>query len=127
MSDSRSDRRSILFDGSDALTDNTSLFEWLDATRRVLHTGSLELSTTAAELEARLRAVSHGVDIGGLSARARARKVCRPIGDAGEALVVASKYIIHASAQFEAVYLPELEACGYIPKRNGFGFRGTAK
>lgn len=116
-----SEHRSI-FSGADALTDNVALAEWFNSARRTLHAAALELGVTASELDARLRAVSRGLTVGGMTGRARARQVTRPITHASEALVVASQYIVTASARFEAVYLPELEAVGHKPKRNEFKF-----
>lgn len=113
-----------IFTGADALTDNVALVEWFNNSRRVLHAAALDLGVTASELDARLRAISGGVIVGGLTGRARARQVTRPITFASEALVVASQYIVTASTRFEAVYMPELEAVGYKPRRNGFKFTG---
>ncbi|SCL12864.1 hypothetical protein [Micromonospora inyonensis] len=115
------DQRGI-FTGADALTDNVALSQWFNETRRVLHASALELGVTASELDARLRAVSGGVVIGGLTARARARQVAKPITHASDALVVASQYIVTASTRFEAVYLPELEAVGHRPRKSDFRF-----
>lgn len=95
------------------LTDNVSFFEWCENSRRLLHSGALELGICASEIEARLRRVSGGLMVAGMSSRYRARQVTRPVAQAGEALVVASRYIITASNRFEAVYMPELEAAGY--------------
>jgi len=112
-----------IFSGADALTDNVALAEWFESSRRTLHAASLELGITASELDARLRAISGGVIIGGLTGRARARQVTKPIGHAAEALVTASQYIVTASARFEAAYMPELEAVGHRPRRSEFKFR----
>jgi|GEM_PF-6361722 hypothetical protein len=111
-----------IFTGADALTDNVALMEWFNGSRRVLHAAALELGVTASELEARLRAVSGGLSVGGLTGRARARQVTKPITHAAEALVVASQYIVTASSRFEAVYMPELEAVGYKPRKDVFRF-----
>ncbi|MEU1756982.1 hypothetical protein ABZ436_30610 [Micromonospora matsumotoense] len=111
-----------IFTGADALTDNVALVEWFNSTRRILHAAALELGVTASELDARLRVVGGGIMVGGLTGRARARQVARPITHASEALVTASQYIVTASTRFEAVYLPELEAVGYKPRRDGFRF-----
>lgn len=115
------DQRSF-FTGADALTDNVALVEWFNNSRRLLHAAALELGVTASELDARLRAVAGGVVVGGLSGRARARQVARPITHASEALVTASQYIVTASTRFEAVYMPELEAVGYKPRKDAFRF-----
>lgn len=112
-----------IFTGADALTDNVALAEWFESTRRVLHAASLELGITASELDARLRAVSRGLPVGGLTGRARARQVTKPIANAAESLVVASQYIVTAAGRFEAVYMPELETVGHKPRRSEFKFR----
>lgn len=111
-----------IFIGADALTDNVALSHWFNETRRVLHAAAVELGVTASELDARLRAVSSGIVVGGLTARARARQVAKPITHAAEALVVASQYIVTAAGRFEAVYMPELEAVGYKPRKSDFRF-----
>ena len=90
-----------------------------------MHTGALELGIVSAEVDAQLRKVSRGVLVAGVSARYRAHMVSKPIGQAGEALVVASRYIITARNRFEAVYAPELEAAGYRPAASSFGFRAS--
>jgi hypothetical protein len=110
------------FAAADSLTDNIALLEWCEGSRRLLHAGALELGICASELDARLRAISRG-PVGGLSGRARARQVARPIQQASEALVIASRYIVTASSRFQAVYLPELEAAGHKPRRNDFRFK----
>ncbi|MBB4958972.1 hypothetical protein [Micromonospora polyrhachis] len=101
------------FVGADALTDNLALIEWCENSRRILHAGALELGICASELDAKLRTVSGGLSVGGLSGRRRANQVSRPIGQASEALVVASQYIITASNRFVAAFDPELSAAGY--------------
>lgn len=111
------------FSGADALTDNHALVEWCENTRRILHAAALELGITASELDARLRRVSGSVVVGGLSARARARQVARPIQQASEALVVASQYIITANNRFLSAFLPELEQAGYRHAKPEFKFR----
>ncbi|MEV6801318.1 hypothetical protein AB0M91_23670 [Micromonospora rifamycinica] len=98
--------------GADALTDNVALLEWCEHSRRILHAGALELGICASELDARLRAISRG-PVGGMTGRARARQVARPIQQSSEALVIASRYMVTAASRFQAVYLPELEAVGY--------------
>lgn len=113
-----------LFTGADALTDNVVLVEWFNTSRRILHAASLELGVTASELDARLRALSKGIVIGGLTGWARARQVTKPIQHAAEALVVASQYMVTANTRFEAVYMPELESVGHKPRRNEFRFKG---
>ncbi|MEU7590663.1 hypothetical protein AB0A95_30775 [Micromonospora sp. NPDC049230] len=110
------------FAGADALTDNVALLEWCENSRRILHAGALELGICASELDARLRAVSRG-PMGGMSGRARARQVARPIQQASEALVIASRYIVTAGSRFQAVYLPELETAGHRPRRQDFKFK----
>lgn len=105
------------FSGADALTDNHALVEWCENTRRILHAAALELGITASELDARLRRVSGTVVVGGLSARARARQVAKPIQQASESLVIASQYIITANNKFLAAFLPELEQAGYAGSR----------
>ncbi len=108
------------------IRDNVTLIEWCEQSRRVLHAGALELGICAAEIDAKLRKVSRGLVVGGLTAGYRAGRVAKPIGQAAEALVVASRYIITASNRFEAVYMPELEAAGYRSKANpGFAFKGN--
>lgn len=114
------------FTMSDALTDNLALIEWCEQSRRVLHAGALELGISASELEAKLRRVSGGVLIAGMSARYRAHQVSKPIQQAAEALVVASRYIITANNRFQAAYSPELEAAGYKASGNG-GFKFKAR
>ena len=111
------------FAGADALTDNVALLEWCENSRRILHAGALELGICASELDARLRAIRTG-PMGGMSGRARARQVAKPIQQASEALVIASRYVVTASTRFQAVYLPELEAAGHRPRRNDFKFKG---
>lgn len=110
------------FSVADGITDNIVLLEWCEHSRRLLHAGALELGICASELEARLRSASRG-PVGGLSGRARARQVARPIQQASEALVIASRYIITAANRFQAVYLPELEAVGHRPRRDEFRFK----
>lgn len=105
------------------LTSNIELFEWFEQSRQVLHAGSLELGIVAAELDAQLRKVSRGVLVAGVSARYRAHMVSKPIGQAGAALVAASRYIITSRNKFEAVFLPELEAAGYKPAPSAFNFK----
>lgn len=108
------------------IADNVTLIEWCEQSRRVLHTGALELGICAAEVDAKLRKVSRGLVVGGLTAGYRAGRVAKPIAQAAEALVVASRYIITASNRFEAVYMPELEAAGYRGKSQpGFAFKGN--
>ncbi len=107
------------------ITDNVALIEWCEQSRRILHSGALELGICAAEVDAKLRKVSKGLMIGGLTSTYRARQVSKPISQAAEALVVASRYIITASNRFEAVYLPELEASGYRRPTSSFGFRAA--
>ncbi|AGL13897.1 hypothetical protein [Actinoplanes sp. N902-109] len=107
------------------LTDNVALIEWFEGSRRVLHTGALELGIVAAEIDAKLRKVSRGLVVTGMTAGYRAGRVAKPIGQAAEALVVASRYIITASNRFEAVYMPELQAAGYQQKPSGFGFKAN--
>jgi|SRR5690606_1376062 len=110
------------FTGADAITDNHALLEWVESSRRILHAAALELGITGSELEARLRSVSHG-PVGGLSGRARARQVARPIQQAGEALVIASQYMVTAGNRFLAAYLPELEQAGYRERKPEFRFK----
>ncbi|TDB87202.1 hypothetical protein E1091_15920 [Micromonospora fluostatini] len=110
------------FVSADAITDNVALLEWCENTRRVIHAGALELGIVASEIDARLRAVNPGL-VGGMSGRARARQVARPIQQASESLVIASRYIVTAATRFQAVYLPELEAAGHKPRRNDFRFK----
>lgn len=113
-----------IFDGASALTDNVALTEWLEAGRRIMHAGALELGISASEVEARLRRVSGGLMVAGLSSRHRAHMVARPIQLAAESLVVASRYLITANNRFMAAYTPELEQAGYRHRRPGFEFRG---
>lgn len=110
------------FAGADSLTDNIALLEWCENSRRLLHAGALELGICASELDARLRNISRG-PVGGMSGRARARQVARPIQQASEALVIASRYVVTASTRFQAVYMPELEQAGHRPRRNDFKFK----
>lgn len=112
------------FTGADAITDNHAFFEWAENARRVLHAAALELGITASELEAKLRRVNNGIVlVPGISAVARARQVARPIGNAAESLLIASKYIITATNRFEAAFLPELEAAGYRRNPQTFTFK----
>lgn len=107
------------------IQDNVALIEWCEQSRKLLHSGALELGICAAEIDAKLRKVSRGLVVGGLTAGYRAGRVAKPIGQAAEALVVASRYIITASNRFQAVYMPELEAAGYRGRTNaGFAFKG---
>jgi hypothetical protein len=115
-------QRSI-FTGADSLTDNVALIEWTESTRRILHAAALELGITASELEARLRRVGGGLAVGGLTSRARARQVARPIQQASEALVVASQYVITANNRFQAAFMPELEQAGFQARKPDFKFR----
>lgn len=105
------------------LNDNHAFIEWLEQSRKVLHMGALELGICAAETDARLRKVSRGLVVGGLTAGYRARRVSQPISDAAEALVNASRYLITANNRFVAVYMPELEAVGYQPRPGDFTFK----
>jgi hypothetical protein len=123
MADQQSSNRGFLTPGG-PLTDNIAFIEWAENSRRILHSGALELGICAAELDAKLRKVSRGLVIGGLSSGYRAQRVSKPVGQAAEALVVASRYIITASNRFQAVYLPELEAAGYKPAAGNFSFKG---
>jgi hypothetical protein len=108
------------------IADNVALIEWCEQSRKMLHTGALELGICAAEVDAKLRKVSKGLVVGGLTAGYRAGRVATPIGKASEALVVASRWIITASNRFEAVYMPELEAAGYRANRNpSFAFKAS--
>lgn len=97
---------------ADGISDNIQLLEFTEEARRVLHAGALELGITASELQARLRRANRGVTVGGLTARYRAAHVTKPIGQASEALVVASQYIITARNRFEATYGYELDQAG---------------
>ncbi|WFE62884.1 MULTISPECIES: hypothetical protein [Micromonospora] len=114
MSNTNPPQGRTLFSGADSLTDNHALIEWCESTRRILHAAALELGITASELDARLRRVGGGaVVVGGLTARARARQVAKPIQQASEALVIASQYVITANNRFVTAYMPELEQVGY--------------
>lgn len=104
---------------------NIELIEWFEQGRRVLHMGALELGIVSAEIDAQLRKVSRGVLVAGVLARYRAHMVSKPIAQAGEALIVASRYIITARNKFEAVYMPELEAAGYRPPASAFTFKAS--
>lgn len=121
MSDSQPTRN--FFSNADALVDNISLLEWCEKSRQILHAGALELGICASELDARLRNVSGGGVIGGMSGRARARQVAKPIQQASESLVIASRYVVTAATRFQAVYLPELESVGHKPRRDQFRFK----
>lgn len=112
------------FMGGEPPMDNVELRNWFDVRRKALHIASVELAVSSAAIEARLRTVSGGRTVGGLSARKRARMVAGPIRLAAMALVIASKYMITAYGRFEAAYAPELEAAAYRRRRPGFGFRG---
>lgn len=107
------------------IKDNHLFIEWLEQSRFILHTGALELGIVAAEMDARLRKVHRGLVVGGLTASYRAGRVSKPVSDAAEALVAASRYLITADNRFKAVYMPELEAVGYQPSASGFVFKGT--
>ncbi|GIF16531.1 hypothetical protein [Actinoplanes teichomyceticus] len=108
-----------------ALQDNVTFLEWCEGARRVLHTGALELGIFASEADARFRKVSRGLVIANMSSVYRAHQVSKPIAQAAEALVAASRYIITASNRYQAVYLPELEAAGWRGNTSGpsHGFR----
>ena len=121
---SETERRGFLTPNS-PINSNIELLEWFEQGRRVLHGGALELGIVSAEIDAQLRKVSRGILVAGVSARYRAGMVARPIGQAGEALVVASRYIITARNRFEAVYQPELEAAGYRPAGGNFSFKAS--
>ncbi|WP_239167898.1 hypothetical protein [Catellatospora coxensis] len=105
--------------------DNVELQQWFELRRKVLHQASIELAMAAAALEARLRTVSGGRTVGGLSARKRARMVAGPIRMAAVALGIAAKYMITAYGRFIAAYMVELEAAGAIKRqtRSAFLFR----
>jgi len=105
------------------INNNKALFEWFEQSRVLLHSGALELGIVSAEIDAQLRKVSRGIMVAGLSARYRAHMVSREIAHAGEALTVASRYIITASNKFEAAYMPELAAAGYRPRPGTFEFK----
>jgi hypothetical protein len=107
------------------INSNIELIEWFEQGRRILHTGALELGIVSAEIDAQLRKVSRGLMVAGVSSRYRAHMVSKPIGQAGEALVIASRYIITARNKFEAVYMPELEAAGYRPAASAFKFKAS--
>lgn len=108
------------------ITDNIAFLEWCEQSRKILHGGALELGICAAEVDARLRKVSRGLMVGGMTSGYRSGRVAKPIASAAEALVVASRYIITASNRFEAGYAPELEAAGFHGRGNpGFTFRGN--
>lgn len=107
------------------ITDNVALIEWCEQSRRILHSGSLELGICAAEVDAKLRKVSKGILVAGMTSSYRAGRVSKPISQAAEALVVASRYIITASNRFEAAYMPELQAAGYQNSKPSFGFRAA--
>lgn len=107
------------------INSNIELIEWFEQSRRVTHAGALELGIVAAEIDAQLRKVSRGLMVAGVSSRYRAHMVSKPIAQAGEALVVASRYIITARNKFEAVYMPELEAAGYKPPSSAFKFKAA--
>lgn len=113
-----------IFDGAEMLTDNLALTAWLENGRKIMHAAALELGISASEVEARLRRVSGGLMVAGLSSRHRALMVARPIQQAAESLVVASRYLITANNRFEAAYMPELEQAGYRKRQPQFQFRG---
>jgi hypothetical protein len=108
-----------------ALQDNVAFLEWCERARFVLHAGALELGIFASEADARFRKVSRGLVIANMSSTYRARQVSKPIAQAAEALVVASRYVITASNRYQAVYLPELEAAGWKghTSKSAHGFR----
>lgn len=105
--------------------DNVELQQWFEVRRRALHQASIELAMASAALEARLRTVSGGKTVGGLTARKRARMVAAPIRLAAVALGIAAKYMITAYGRFLAAYMVELEAAGAFRRRArpGFEFR----
>lgn len=96
-----------------ALQDNVTYLEWCEQARKILHVGALELGIFAAEADARFRKVSRGLIIANMSSVYRAHQVSKPIAQAAEALVTASRYVITSSNRYQAVYLPELEAAGW--------------
>lgn len=105
--------------------DNVELQQWFEVRRKALHQASIELGVSAAVLEARLRTVSGGKTVGGLSARKRARMVAGPIRLAAVALTIAAKYMVTAYGRFLAAYMVELEAAGAVKRRQSqFEFRG---
>jgi len=124
MTDGAKSRRSP-FVMADGISDNLSFMEFVEEGRRVLHAGALELGITASELQAKLRRANRGITVGGMTARYRAAYVTRPIGQAAEALVIASKYIITSGNRFEAVYGYELEHAG-AKRRESRGFEFKA-
>ncbi len=106
------------------IKDNIDFINWCEESRKVTHAGALELGICAAEIDARLRKVSRGLVVTGMSARYRASKVSQPIANASEALIACSRYLITASNRFEAVFMPELEQAGYKGRsRPGFEFK----
>ncbi len=114
-------RSSFLGVDGGALADNVTYLEWCEQTRKVLHVGALELGIFAAEADARFRKVSRGLVIANMSSVYRAHQVAKPIAQAAEALVAASRYIITSSNRYQAVYLPELEAAGWKGHQGGAG------
>lgn len=113
------------FAGADAIVDNHTFFEWAEGSRRILHAAALELGIVASELDAKLRTVNNGVVLlPGLTARARARQVAKPVQQAGNALLVASQYIITSTNRFEAAFMPELESAGSRRPHSSFVIKG---
>lgn len=119
-------RRRNVFGAPEEIRSNVELLEYCETVRRLVHQGAVELGVSAAEVEARLRNVSGGVIIGGLTSRHRARQVAKPIELAGQSLTIASQYMVTAANRFQAAYMPELEAVGAASRnRRDFEFRAA--
>lgn len=92
-----------------------ALMEWLEVARHFLYVGGVLLGADSAAVNAKLRKAKGMPIVGGLTQGYRAGKVSKPIGKAGEAVVVACQYLQDSGNQLEAAYQPELHAVGYQP------------
>jgi len=97
-----------------------ALMEWLEMARHFLYTGGIILGADAAAVQAKLQKARGMPIIGGMTQQYRARKVSKPIGNAGAALNAACQYLQDSANQLEAAFQPELEAVGYRPSASGW-------
>jgi hypothetical protein len=92
-----------------------ALMEWLEIARHFLYVGGGLLGGDSAVVQAKLQKAKGLPIIGGMTQQYRARKVSKPIGQAGEALNAACQYLQFSANQLEAAFMPELEAANYRP------------
>lgn len=118
--------RGLVFPGSDDLTDNLALLQFCETTRRLIYAGAMELGASAAEVEARLRTLTGhvgGNNLGQMTGRHRALVVAKPMHEAHEHLVDASRCMVRTAAKFQELFAPELDAVGAGQGRPKFEFR----